>query len=172
MGCALLCLCVWYVSGVRHNPVEWSHLTVRMNLSFSCTVDLCLSKLTLYPAWHSWPTISRLLLRSSNTCALFACSFSVGRFSLAVLQERIVPLFDTRTMDGGLFSFVNLQGDFLMTKWCVHLLLRIAVFEWAVNYLLFESLFFKLLFTNIHGCPPCRPLVTLSLFLVDPIMVF
>jgi hypothetical protein len=90
VGCMLLCLFVWYVSGACHNPLEWSCFAVRMMLVFPCNVALCLSKFPLYPASHSWPIDSRLLLRSSKTCTFLARSFIVGEFSFAVLHDIIV----------------------------------------------------------------------------------
>jgi hypothetical protein len=120
------------MSGDLHSQFVWSRFAVRTMLLFLCTVALCLLNFTSYPASQSWPTDSRLLFRSPKTCAFLACSFSIGRFSFAVLHYRIVLLFGMRTMRGGLFSLVILQGALLVMKWLVHPLSRIAIFAWAV----------------------------------------
>jgi hypothetical protein len=108
VGSMPLCVGVWYVSGDRQKPFLWSHFAVKMISALLCTVSLCLLKFTSYPALHSWPTGSRLVLRSWNTCALLACSFRLGRFSLEVLHNCIVSLFGIHTVMGGFLSLVML----------------------------------------------------------------
>jgi hypothetical protein len=115
------------VSGARHNTLEWSRFAVRIILAFSCNVALCLSKLTLYPALHSWPTNRRLLWRSLKKCAFLDFVFSVGRCSFVVLQDGIISLFGMRTVSCGVLLLVVFQGALFVIRLMLHPLFRIAV---------------------------------------------